>query len=224
MRIQYLGHSAFLIVTGQHSLLFDPFITGNPSASKKPEEIKATHIFVSHAHGDHLGDTVKIAKSNNSKVYTTFELARMLDKEPIKFFPGNIGGIQKTEFGSVKLVAAVHGSGVPGGIACGFVVEAENVKVYFAGDTALTTDMSLLADEGITLALLPIGGLYTMGPEDAVRAVKMIKPDFVIPMHYDTFPAISQDPAKFKSQVESQTNTKVILLKPDEIFELPIEG
>jgi L-ascorbate metabolism protein UlaG (beta-lactamase superfamily) len=222
VEIQYLGHSAFLIETGEYTLLFDPFLTGNSLAAKKPEEIKATHIFVSHAHGDHLGDTVKIAKANNAKVYATFELAEMLEKYSIKTFPGNIGGSLKTDFGVVKLVTAIHGSGVPGGLACGFIIESENIKVYFAGDTGLSYEMSLLADEKINVALLPIGDVYTMGPKDAVKAVEMIKPQYVIPMHYDTFPAISQDPIKFKSNVESKVYSRVVPLNPGEIFNIQI--
>lgn len=220
MKIEFLGHAAFIITEGDYTLLFDPFLTGNPLAKKKPEDVKPTHIFVSHGHSDHLGDAVSIAKASGARVYTTFDLTEVFGEEGIEIQPGNIGGRQPAEFGSVKLFNAIHSSGIPGGIACGFVVEFLDRKIYFAGDTALFSDMSLLRFEEIDLALLPIGDVFTMGVEDAVRAVELIKPDNVIPMHYDTFPPIKTDPQEFKNLVEKHTQSKVTIIKPGESIEI----
>lgn len=214
LRLEYLGHSCFLINSNNTSLLFDPFLSNNPKATKQPEDIKPTHIFVSHAHDDHLGDTVKIAKVSGAKVYATFEIAQMLEKNRIKVIPGNIGGSYLTEFGNMKFFNAIHSSGISGGIACGFIVEIKGKKIYYAGDTALFSDMKFLRDENIYLAFLPIGDVFTMGVKDAIKAVEMINPKIAIPMHYNTFPAIESDPQKFKEIVESRTMTKVIPMFP----------
>jgi L-ascorbate metabolism protein UlaG (beta-lactamase superfamily) len=220
MEIEFLGHAGFLVSEKEHSLVFDPFLSGNPLAMRKPEEIKPRYIFVSHAHPDHLGDTVLIGKKANSVVYTTFELAEQLGKEGLDVRPGHLGGKQLTDFGSVKLFLAFHGSGIPGGHACGFVVDVCGKKIYFAGDTALFQDMNQLSKEQIDVALLPIGDLFTMGPEDALEAVKLIKPKYVIPMHFNTLPLIKQDPFQFQRMVESETETKVIVLDPGKTFTL----
>jgi L-ascorbate metabolism protein UlaG (beta-lactamase superfamily) len=214
LNIEFLGQACFLIQAGPHTVLTDPFLTGNPLATKKPEDVHPTHILVSHAHDDHMGDTKAIAKASGAKVYSTFDISKMLQAEGITSEGGNIGGRLETDFGSIKLVQAIHSSGVPGGIACGFVIEIADKKIYFAGDTALFGDMAFLADENIDVALLPIGDYFTMGPEDAARAVRLIEPEHVIPMHYNTFPPIAQDPQQFKKLVESQSQTKVIILNP----------
>ncbi|MCQ1531376.1 metal-dependent hydrolase [Lutispora saccharofermentans] len=220
MRIRFIGHSCFLIEEGKYSLLFDPFITENPTATVKAADLNPTHIFVSHYHGDHRGDAVDIAKRTGAVVFTSFEVGNELDKSGINVIAGHIGGKAKTEFGSVKLFQALHGSGIAGGHACGFVVDLMGKKIYHAGDTGLTKDMELLWKQNIDLALLPIGDFYTMGPEDALEAVKMIKPKYVIPMHYNTFPAISQNPEAFKKAVEDETGVKAMVLKPGESMEL----
>ena len=220
MKVEFLGHAAFLITEESYTLLFDPFLTGNPLAAKKADEVKVTHIFVSHAHSDHLGDAIQIAKNSDATVYAVFEVAQIFEKEGIKVQEGNLGGRLPADFGSVKIFQAFHSSGVAGGSASGFVVELIGKKIYFAGDTALFGDMSLLESEEIDLALLPIGDIYTMGIEDAAKAVEMIKPKKVIPMHYNTFPAIQRDPMEFKKLVEARTQTEVIILKPGESVEI----
>lgn len=214
MLVKYLGHSCFLISSNDAHLLFDPFLSDNPKATKKPEDVKPTHILVSHAHDDHIGDTVEIAKRSRAKVYSTFEIAEELEKCQIKSVAGNIGGTVYTEFGSIKFFNAVHSSGICGGAACGFIVTIEDKNIYFAGDTALFYDMKLLLDENIHLAFLPIGDVFTMGIEDAVKAVEIIQPKIVIPMHYNTFPAIEKDPKQFKEYVEIKTKTDVVILPP----------
>lgn len=220
MIIEYLGHSCFLISSGDVRLLFDPFLTGNPKATKKPEDVNPTHILVSHAHNDHLGDTIEIAKKSGAKVYSTFEIAENLANKQIDSIAGNIGGRICTEFGSVKFFEAIHTSGICKGSACSFIVTIENKNIYFAGDTALFLDMKLLSDEDIDIAFLPIGDVFTMGIEDAVKAVSFIQPKIVIPMHYNTFPAIEKDPKKFKKQVEAKTKTDVVILSPGKSLEI----
>lgn len=220
MKIRFIGHSCFLIEEGKYSLLFDPFITGNPTAAVKAADLNPTHIFVSHNHGDHRGDAADIAKRTGAAVFTTNEIGIDLGKSGINVVAGHIGGKAKTEFGSVKFFQAFHGSGIEGGHACGFIVDLMGKMIYHAGDTGLTKDMELLWKQKIDLALLPIGDFYTMGPEDALEAVKMIKPKYVIPMHYNTFPAISQNPEVFKKAVEDETGVKAMVLKPGGSMEL----
>ncbi len=214
LNIEFLGHSCFLIQADSHIVLTDPFLTGNPSAATKPEDVRPTHILVSHAHDDHMGDAKAIAKANGAAVYSTFDICQSFQEEGIAIEGGNIGGKLPADFGSVKLVPAIHSSGLPGGIACGFVIEIAGKKIYFAGDTALFVDMALLAGENIDIAMLPIGDYFTMGPGDAAEAVKLIKPQHVIPMHYNTFPPIAQDPQKFKKLVESKSDARVTVLQP----------
>ncbi len=217
MRIEFLGHACFLLEHDGTKILIDPFLTDNPLASKTAEEAEADYIFVTHGHGDHLGDTYAIAKRTGATVYAVVEFVDgPMAKEGIKTARGNIGGKQGTPFGSVKYFPAAHGSGVPGALACGFVLKIGDKKVYHAGDTGLMSEMAFLADENIDVALLPIGDFYTMGPKDALKAVELIAPKSVIPMHYDTFPIIKQDPVKFKKAVEDKGLCEVKVLKPGE--------
>lgn len=215
--VNYLGHSAFNLTTKDYRIVIDPYLSGNPLAATKWEELAATHLCVTHAHDDHLGDTAAIAKATGAPVYCIPELARHF-LSTLPTVTGNLGGTLKTEFGWVKFIPALHSSGVEGGIACGFLLEIEGIKIYHAGDTALTNDMALLAREKIDIALLPIGGTYTMGIEDAVTAVELICPKVAIPMHYNTFLSIQQDPLLFKELVEARTDTCVELLAPGEHF------
>lgn len=219
MKITYYGHSCFLFDDGFFRVLTDPYLSGNPLSDVRADEVSTDFILVSHAHGDHLGDTVDIAGYTGATVISTVELCgQILNPQGIKNMAGNIGGSLKTPFGSIKYVNAVHGSGVPGGLACGFVVEMGGKKIYFAGDTALSADMALLKDEGIDVALLPIGDYYTMGPSDAKRAAQMISPAVTIPMHYNTFPAIKQDPEKFADSLR-EAGLSCIILSPGETFD-----
>lgn len=221
MKIEFLGHACFLLEDPLAKILIDPFLTGNKLATKTADQIEADHICVTHGHDDHVGDTISIAARTGATVHAVVEVANHLfSNAEIKVQAGNIGGKMKTPFGSIKYVPANHGSGVPGGLACGFVFEIAGKKIYHAGDTGLVAEMKFLADEAIDVALLPIGDFYTMGPEDAVKAVAMIKPKYVIPMHYNTFPAIMQDPQEFKKMVEALGISEVIILNPGEIFEL----
>jgi L-ascorbate metabolism protein UlaG (beta-lactamase superfamily) len=225
VRIAYLGHSAFHVKAEGLNALIDPFLSGNPKASAGKGEFAAVnYIFVTHGHGDHLGDTVEIAKRCDATVVTNFELCHYLAGKGVKCSPMHVGGRTRFPFGRVKLTPAWHGSGIEegekmlyGGTPCGFLIEVEGKKLYHAGDTGLTVEMQLLADDGIDVALLPIGGNFVMDVEDAAKAVKMIKPKMAIPMHYGTFPAIDADPEEFKRLVSGVC--KVVILQPGEGLE-----
>lgn len=220
MKVRFIGHSCFLVEDGKYSLLFDPFITDNPVAAVKASEVNPTHIFVSHYHGDHKGDALDIARRTNATIFTTNEIGIEFKKSHDNVVAGHIGGKAKTDFGSVKYFQAFHGSGIEGGHACGFIVDVMGKKIYHAGDTGLTKDMELLKKHNIHVALLPIGDFYTIGPEDALEAVKMIKPKYVIPMHYNTFPLLKQDPEAFAKAVADETSSKAIVLKPGQSVDL----
>ncbi len=222
MKVEFLGHACFLITDDcNRKILIDPFLTGNTLASTTANEVEADFIFITHNHGDHIGDALDIAKRTGATVYGVVELVEtVLSPAGVSVGMGNIGGRQATSFGSVKYTPAIHGSGIPGGLACGYLFEIDGKKIYHAGDTALARDMELLAKETVDLALLPIGGVFTMGPEDAVQAVNMIKPKRVVPMHYNTFPAIVQQPEEFKQMVEYQEDCAVTILCPGEYLEI----
>lgn len=219
-KLRYLGHSAFYVEGINIKAVIDPFLTGNPKSAAKPEDFaELDYIFLTHGHGDHIGNAVEMAKRTGAVVIANTELAGFLSsKKGIKAEGLQIGGRGRFPFGKVRLVPAWHGcpivSGsevIYGGIACGFVIEIENKKIYHAGDTGLTMEMQLLAEEDIDVALLPIGGYYTMDIEDAARAVKMIKPRIAVPMHYNTFPKIAADPEEFAELAGGQlTGVKVL--------------
>lgn len=213
--IEYFGYSSLNISTKDYNILIDPFLRGNALVKRMPEDIKATHVCVTHAHENHFGDAIEISKMTGAEVYVTEEIADQVFHD-VKTVAGNIGAEVKTEFGFIKFVNAVHSAGVPGGIACGFLLDVEGVKVYHAGDTALTFDMKLLEKENIDVAILPIGGSSTMTPNDAIEAIKFIKPKNVIPMNYNTCIQNRQDEEEFKANAEEATNAKVHILKPSD--------
>lgn len=204
MELQFLGHACFLLDDGAYKVLTDPYLTGNPLAPLSAAEAAADVLLITHGHSDHLGDAVEIARRCDAQVLCTAEMADQVFRPAgIQVQGANLGGRVPVPFGSVKLVQALHSSGIPGGTACGFLVEMGGRKVYHAGDTALMSDMALLAEQHVDAALLPIGDYYTMGPADALRAVQMIRPKLVIPMHYNTFPAIAQDADAFAAAAEA---------------------
>jgi L-ascorbate metabolism protein UlaG (beta-lactamase superfamily) len=225
-KITWLGHASFSIQTAGINVLVDPFFKYNESAIVSADEVEADFILVTHGHGDHIGDTVEIAKRTGATVISVAEICNWLKKKEIKIHPQHLGGGFHHPFGYVKLTNALHGSALPdgtcGGNPCGFLItlKENGKKIYLAGDTGLFSDMRLIGEEGIDLAALPIGDNYTMGPADALRAVKFIQPKVVIPIHYNTFPLIQQDANAWAKDVESLTSTKVHVLSPGESIEL----
>jgi L-ascorbate metabolism protein UlaG (beta-lactamase superfamily) len=221
----WYGHACFMIEADQTKILMDPFVTGNPLAPVKADDIAADFILVSHGHGDHLGDTVDIAKRSGAKVVSNFEIQNWLAAQGVEnVHPMHIGGGRDFPWGRLKLTIAVHGSALPdgsyGGNPTGFLLTIQGKKIYHACDTGLFYDMKLIGEEGIDLAILPIGDNFTMGPDDALRAVKLIEPKQVVPIHYDTFDVIKQDPVAWAKRVEQETSTRATVMKPGDYLEI----
>ncbi len=221
----WLGHAAFKLDVDGVSVLIDPFLTGNPLAPVKPDDVPANYILITHAHGDHIGDAVEIAKRTNALVIAPFEIVNWMQKQGVKNTHAQAtGGSYAHPFGQVKLVRAEHSSSFPdgtyGGLACGFVLTIKGKRLYFAGDTALYSDMRLVGNMGIDVAFLPIGDNFTMGLEDSIEAVRLIHPRAVFPIHYNTWDAIRQDVAHWASRVHNETDAKAIVLDPGTSFEI----
>lgn len=215
IEIEFIGHSTFLIKSEKETVLTDPYIDGNPQALIKADDVNASHILVSHAHFDHIQDADKIAMRCKATVFCIPELNELFS-ENVNIENGQPGGNINTSFGRVKFLTALHSAGIKGAVACGFLIEIYGRKIYFAGDTALNSDMNFISDEKIDIALLPIGDRFTMGKEDAVKAIELIKPKVVIPMHYNTFPEIIANPEEFAELAERKTKSQVIVMKPGE--------
>lgn len=227
MQITFLGHSCLLANTGGRRLIFDPYLSQNPKAAARAEEIEVDYVLLTHGHFDHLGDGIEIARRCHATIIAPFELAMYCRRHGAEVHDMHIGGAHTFPFGRVKLTPAWHGSAVVTeqeieytGNPCGYVLEAEGKVVYNAGDTALFGDMRLIGERRrLDLALLPIGDNYTMGPEDAAYAARLLKPRAVIPMHYDTFDRIHQDPAAFAREL-APDGIAVHILRPGESYEL----
>jgi L-ascorbate metabolism protein UlaG (beta-lactamase superfamily) len=221
----WYGHATLGLETGGYKLVIDPFFSGNPAASTTSDAVSPDFILVSHGHGDHIGDTVAIAKRTGALVISNFEIATWLEKQGVEKVHGqHLGGGHNFPFGYLKLTLATHGSKLPdgedGGNPAGFLLTTtEDKKIYMAQDTGLFSDMKLIGEEGVDLAVLPIGDNYTMGPDDALRAVKLIQPKTVVPIHYNTFDLIKQDPDAWAARVNKETDTKAVVLKPGESLE-----
>ncbi len=200
--ITFLGHAGFLLSDGTHTVAIDPFLTGNPVATMKPDEVEVQSIVLTHGHADHLGDTVAIAKANDATVFGAFEIIEYMGEQEIKGEPGNPGGKITADFGWVAFTQAFHSSSYNGrymGMPCGAVVHMGGVTVYHLGDTGIFGDMKLLGEiYQPDIALVPTGDRFTMGPELATRAMEMIKPKVAIPMHYGTWPLLLPDASGFE--------------------------
>jgi L-ascorbate metabolism protein UlaG (beta-lactamase superfamily) len=228
LTLTYIGHSAFAMNDGTHSVLVDPFITGNPAAVQSSQEFSPQTILLTHAHNDHMGDTVPIAKRVGSHVIALFEIANWVASKGVaKTTGGNLGGTIQFEGGTVKFTQAWHTSSYQDehGIhaitpPAGLVVRFGGKTIYFAGDTCLFSDMKLIGEEGLDVAVIPIGDAFTMGPPDALRAIEFLQPKIVIPCHFNTFPPIQQDADVFKREAEERTGVRCLPLKPGESIDL----
>ncbi len=220
LKLTYFSHDAFLLQNADTKLIFDPFLTGNPNAVITPEEIKTDYVLLTHGHGDHLGDGIAIASDNDAMIIAPYELAIYCGKQGCKVHPMHIGGSYQFPFGRVKLTIAHHGSGADLGDGalsymgnpCGFLVTIGDKTIYHAGDTGLFMDMKLIgAMNEIDIALLPIGDNFTMGIDDAVKAVEFLQPELTIPMHYQTFDVINTDPDLFVEKVQNMGLNAMVL-------------
>ncbi len=208
-KLTYLSHSAWLIQSGTHTIAIDPFLEGNPTAPLKPSEVKADYIVVTHAHGDHLGDAIPIAKASNGTIISNFEIVNYVTAQGANGHPMHIGGAHAFPFGKVKLTPAWHGSSFPdgsyGGTPAGVVLTVEGKNIYHTGDTGLFLDMQLIGEmTPVDIFLVNIGDNFTMGIDDAVKAVELVKPKLTIPMHYKTFDVIDVDPQEFVDKVKAK--------------------
>ncbi|GAJ25986.1 metal-dependent hydrolase [Liquorilactobacillus sucicola DSM 21376 = JCM 15457] len=227
MKIIWHGHSVIEIITADKTdILIDPFITDNPLTDLKVEECQPDFILVTHAHFDHVGDTVEIAQRTGATIVAVTDLAGYFEEKGLKAYGINFGGSLKTNFGSIKLVPAWHTAALPQkgsdprtlGVAAGFELHVDGKVLYDAGDTALFSDMQLLnGGNGVDLAFLPIGDYYTMGPDDAIRAASFVKAKRVLPIHYNTFPQIKQDVAAYLAKLAPGVGIKTSVGK---IFEI----
>ncbi|MGA2667574.1 MAG: metal-dependent hydrolase [Ignavibacteria bacterium] len=208
MKLIYHGHSAFEVRSGSHTIHIDPFFTGNPNSNVKPEDVKADYIILTHAHGDHLGDAFEIAKKNDATIIAVNELANYAAEKKLKAHNMHIGGGFNFPFGRVKFTIAHHGSSSPDGRymgePAGVVLTIGGKNIYHAGDTGLFLDMKLIGEiNPLDVAIVPIGDNFTMGIDDAVKAVEFLNPKLAIPIHYNTWGVIEVDPQEFKRKVES---------------------
>ena len=218
IELTWYGHACWLIKTGKHTLLVDPYLDDAPHSPIKSHELEADFILVTHGHFDHVGDTVKIAKRTGAQIVANFEIIEWFTKQGVaekQTQAMNTGGNWDAAFGRAKLTIAHHSStlpdGTPGGNPNGFLLTLPGGKIYIAGDTALTYDMKLYSS-GLDAAILPIGDLYTMGLEDSVEAIKFLVPRKVFPSHYGTWPPIEQDPVNWADMVRAETKAEPVVL------------
>jgi L-ascorbate metabolism protein UlaG (beta-lactamase superfamily) len=223
MEVRFLGHACFTLSDGESTVLIDPFLTGNPKAAIAAEDISATTILLTHGHGDHIGDTVPIAKRTGAPVMAIVELAGEIGEEGVDVFDPNLGGTVKFDWGWAKLVPAWHTSTTPKGTVntpAGLLINFKDTIVYHLGDTCVFSDLELVGKRNpIDVALMCIGGHYTMDRTDAVDAAALVGAKTIVPCHYDTFPPIETDAQAFKSDVESATRTQVVVLEPGQAHE-----
>lgn len=223
--ITFHGHATFSLKSGDKDILIDPYLNDNPASTTTDADVNPTTIILTHAHNDHVGDTVAIAKRTGAPVVAPVELAFWLQSQGVEqVIPGNHGGTRVFDGGTTKFTPAWHSSSystddgrqVAIGVPCGHVVRFGGQTIYVAGDTALFSDMKLIGEEGIDIAILPIGDGFTMGPKDAARAAEFVGAKIVIPCHYNTTPQMTQDDAAFKADVEGRMDATVVIMKPGE--------
>lgn len=222
LKLTFIGHACFLLDDGNYRVIIDPFIANNPAAKVKVSDLKVDYILLTHGHGDHLGDAIEIARKNDATVVSNFELSVYCSSKGVKKTSGpHIGGTASFPFGTVKLTIAHHGSTLGndlayGGAPVGFVVRMGGKTVYHSGDTGLFMDMKLIGElDKLDVAMLPIGGFFTMDIKDAAKAVEFLRPRIAIPMHYSTFDLIKADPAEFARMIKPH-GSECVILKPGE--------
>ncbi len=241
IEVTWLGHSTWWIESGDNKILLDPFIGGNPAAKMASTSLIPTHILISHGHFDHIADAVEIALRTNALVISNYEIATWLEsKHGIQGVIGmNLGGKAKLSFGTLQFTPAVHSSSLPdgsyGGACGGFLIGFQSAtgnatgnamkdvlpyKLYYTGDTALFTDMKLIARHGVDCLIVPIGDLYTMGPAESIEAIEMIRPKLVLPTHYNTWPPIAQDAEVWAAAVHERTSARAIVPAVNSVLRL----
>ena len=214
----FRSHACFTLTNDNHTIIFDPYLEGS---SYVVDDFQVEYIFVSHAHFDHIGSAFELAKKCDATIISTAEICHMATEAGLKAHAMHIGGTHMFPFGKVRITLAFHGSGVPGGHACGFIVDFYGTKLYFAGDTGIFKDMELLQTlDHFEYAVLPIGDNFTMGPYDALLAAEFLRAKYIIPVHYNTWTLIAQDPYKYKTAVEGTTSTEVLVIEPGDSVEL----
>lgn len=217
LKFNYYGHACFQLDDGKYKILFDPFLTGNPQAAIKSDDVKADYLFITHAHSDHVGDAYDIIERTGATVVGIPEVMDFGGVN-VKTIAMNLGGTLNLPFGFARMVPAMHSSGIGGGIACGYVLSIDGKIIYFAGDTCLFGDMKLIGErDAIDYAILPIGGHFTMDPVDAAKAVEFLGAKNAIPIHYGTWTPIEKNPEDFKKLVKG---AQVHIVKPGESLEL----
>lgn len=229
MKLTFLGHSCVMVETSKSRLIIDPFLTGNPQATMKAADVRCDYVLITHGHNDHVGDAVAIAQANQATIVSNYEIATYLAQQGVTTHGMHIGGAHTFPFGTVKLTIAHHGSGFASsgggpllymGPAAGMLIQADGLTVYHAGDTGLFLDMQLIGERHpMDVAFLPIGDNYTMGIDDAVKACELLRPRRVVPIHYQTFPAIAVDPQQFQNKAGA-AGFDVRILAPGQTLEV----
>jgi L-ascorbate metabolism protein UlaG (beta-lactamase superfamily) len=226
VQLTWLGHATWLIETGSHRMILDPFLTENPAATYAADEVDVSFVLLTHGHFDHVADAASIANRCGATLVASYEVATWFgEKHSVANTLGmNLGGAVSMPFGRLKMTQAIHSSQLPdgsyGGPAAGFLLECDGKRIYFAGDTALFSDLQLMGRGGLDVAILPIGDLFTMGPEDSVQAAQWLGANLVLPSHFGTWPPIEQDAAAWAKMIQSKTASKAlvpVINKPIEI-------